>query len=182
MLNDILWPDHIQWQPHSDQTLYRTRTFTEFWEVSIEHLRRVWHACRQGTLTPPDTRSCPIWDLRLFFCWEHWHSIHYTTNSWPFTWFDLLNVTLLNIVSVGHQQRVWHADSGRLFFRAPGPVSLGLAYILLVGTNPSSELVVIFTDYALRISLGTFSFFLWLRITDEGSIPEMRIWSILLIK
>ena len=23
---------------------------------------------------------------------------------------------------------------------------------------------------------------LWLRITDEGSIPEMRIWSILLIK
>ena len=25
-------------------------------------------------------------------------------------------------------------------------------------------------------------FFLWLRITDEGSVPEMRIWSILLIK
>ena len=24
--------------------------------------------------------------------------------------------------------------------------------------------------------------FLWLRITDEGSLPEMRIWSILLIK
>ena len=27
-----------------------------------------------------------------------------------------------------------------------------------------------------------FNYFLWLRITDEGSIPEMRIWSILLIK
>ena len=27
-----------------------------------------------------------------------------------------------------------------------------------------------------------FNSFLWLRITDEGSIPEMRIWSILLIK
>ena len=30
MLNDILWTDHIQWQPHTDQTLYRTRPFTEF--------------------------------------------------------------------------------------------------------------------------------------------------------
>ena len=46
MLNGILWPDHIQWQPPSDQTLYRTRPFTEFWVVSIEHLRRVWHADR----------------------------------------------------------------------------------------------------------------------------------------
>ena len=30
----------------------------------------------------------------------------------------------------------------------------------------------------------TFQFFIphfWLRITDEGSVPEMRIWSILLI-
>ena len=43
MLNDILWPDHIQWQPFTDKTLYRTRPFTEFWEVPIEHLRRVWH-------------------------------------------------------------------------------------------------------------------------------------------
>ena len=38
--------DHIQWQPPTDQTLYRTRPFTEFWVVSIEHLRRVWHADR----------------------------------------------------------------------------------------------------------------------------------------
>ena len=44
MLNAILWPDHIQWQPPTDQTLYRTRPITEFWVVSIEHLRRVWHA------------------------------------------------------------------------------------------------------------------------------------------
>ena len=38
------------------------------------------------------------------------------------------------------------------------------------------------------ILLQTYSFFnvwnpfVWLRITDEGSLPEMRIWSILLIK
>ena len=71
MLNDILWPDHIQWQPPTDQTLYRTRPFTEFWVVSIEHLRRVWHA-----------------------------------------------------------------DRGSLLLRTPCPVPLGLAYVLLVETNP----------------------------------------------
>ena len=92
MLNDILWPDHMQLQPPTDQTLYQTRPFTEFWEVSIEHLRRVWHA-----------------------------------------------------------------DRGRLLLWTPGPVPLGLAYVLLVETNPFSELVVIFLDYALRISLGAFS-------------------------
>ena len=92
MWNDILWPHHIQWQPPTDQPLYRTRPFTEFCEVSIDHLRRVWHA-----------------------------------------------------------------DRGRLLLRTPGPVTLGLAYVLLVETNPFSELVVIFPDCALRISLGTFS-------------------------
>ena len=75
MLNDILWPDHIQWQHPTDQTLYRTRPFTEFRVVSIEYLRRVWRA-----------------------------------------------------------------DRGRLLLRTPGPVPLGLAYILLVETNPLSNL------------------------------------------
>ena len=27
-------------------------------------------ACGQGTLTPPDTRSHPIWDLNMFSCWD----------------------------------------------------------------------------------------------------------------
>ena len=35
MLNGILWPDHIQWQPPTDQTLYRTWPLTEIWVVSI---------------------------------------------------------------------------------------------------------------------------------------------------
>ena len=79
MLNDIVWPDYIQLQPHTDQTLYQTRPFTEFWEVSIEHLRRVWHA-----------------------------------------------------------------DRGRLLLRTPGPVPLGLAYVLLVETNPFPNLLLFF--------------------------------------
>ena len=36
---------------------------------------------------------------------------------------------------------------------------------------------------AFLASLFTFlNYFVWLRITDEGSVPEMRLWSILLIK
>ena len=73
--SDILWPDHIQWHPPTDQTLYRTRPSTEFWVVSIEHLRRVWHA-----------------------------------------------------------------DRGRLLLKTPGPVPFGLAYVLLVETNPFPNL------------------------------------------
>ena len=68
MLNDILWPDHIQWQPPTDQTLYRTRPFTEFWVVSIEHLRRLWHADRGRLLlhTPGPSLS----DLHMFYLWS----------------------------------------------------------------------------------------------------------------
>ena len=53
-------------------------------------------ACQQRTLTPPDTWSCPIWDLQMFFCWDHWHSIiHYTSlwhlsPTWLFTDFDVV--------------------------------------------------------------------------------------------
>ena len=122
MLNDILWPDHIQWNPPTDQTLYRTRPFIEFWEVSIEQLRRVWHA-----------------------------------------------------------------DRGRLLLQIPGPVPLGLAYVLLVETNPFSELVVIFPDYALRISLGTFSIFLpmgsiLLQIMGEKLHPPKKRTKTLAVK
>ena len=66
MLNDILWPDHIQWQPPTDQTLYRTRPFTEFWVVSIEHLRRVWHAPTGDTYSFGHLVSS-LWDLHMFY-------------------------------------------------------------------------------------------------------------------
>ena len=32
------------------------------------------------------------------------------------------------------------------------------------------------------IHFNFFNYLIWLRITDEGLLPEMRIWSILLIK
>ena len=65
MLNDILWTDHIQWQTPTDQTLYRTRLFTEFWVVSIEHLRRVWHADR-GRLLLRTPGPVPL-GLHMFY-------------------------------------------------------------------------------------------------------------------
>ena len=43
-------------------------------------------------------------------------------------------------VSIEHLRRVWDADRGRLLLRTPGPVPLGLAYVLLVETCPFSEL------------------------------------------
>ena len=50
------------------------------------------------------------------------------------------------------------------------PSHLGIAYVLKL-------LSALFGHF-----FNLFNYFLWLRITDEGSIPEMRIWSILLIK
>ena len=52
------------------------------------------------------------------------------------------------------------------------------------------EIVILWVYYTIPFGLSFFRYFfalffnnfLWLRITDEGSIPEMRIWSILLIK
>ena len=56
-----------------------------------------------------------------------------------------------------------------------------------------TEIVILWVYYTIPFGLslirhfwGIFfnflNYFGWLRITDEGSVPEMRIWSILLIK
>ena len=87
--------------------------------------------------------------------------ITYYTNDTPYYYQTLYRYrpfTEFWVVSIEHLRRVWHADRGRLLLWTPVPVPLGLACVLLVETNPFSELVVIFPDYALRISLGTFRF------------------------
>ena len=90
----------------------------------------------------------------------------------------ITNVTLLptstfyRIMRCFHRasQRVWYADMGRVRLRTPGPVHLGLAYVLLFVTNPFPELVVISPDYALRTSLGTFSI---LRFTPHTGVYDV---------
>ena len=91
---------------------------------------------------------------------HNYYIITYYMNDTPYYYLTLYRTrpfTEFWVVSIEHLRRVWYADRGRLLLRTPGPVPLGLACVLLVETNPFSELVVIFPDYALRISLGTFS-------------------------
>ena len=44
-----------------------------------------------------------------------------------------------------HLRRVWHADRGRLLLRTPGPIPLGLAYVLHVETNLFLNLSLFFS-------------------------------------
>ena len=94
-LTNVKWHS-VTWQytttTPTDQTLYRTRPFTEFW------VGATGVACRQGTLTHPDTWSRPFGTCICSTCWD----------------------------------------------------------------QSFSELAVILPDYALRISLGTFSILLHL--------------------
>ena len=155
MSNDILWSDHIQWQPPTGQTLYRTRPFTEFWVVSIEHFRRVWHADR-GRLLPPDTWSYPIWDLHLFIKPKP----HYLLVT--LTEYDLF--TQIYITELERfQQNIcngWGMPAGT--FTPPDTLfrPFGTCICSTCWDQSFSELVIILPDYALRISLGTFSIFL----------------------
>ena len=111
MFNDILWPDHIQWQPPTDQTLYRTRPLTEIWVVSIEHLRRLWHA-----------------------------------------------------------------DRGRLLLRTPGPVPLGLAYVLLVETNPFPNLSLFYRTMLFEYP-SVLSRFCFQQILTCGQYYVVSFWT-----
>ena len=43
-------------------------------------------------------------------------------------------------IEVSINDRVWHADRGRILLRTPGPVPLGPSYVLLVETNPFPNL------------------------------------------
>ena len=78
----------------------------------------------------------------MFFCWDHWHSsIHYTTNSRPFPWFDfLLNLTLLNIGFHGASATGVACWQGTLTSPDTWSRPLGLASVLLVETNPFPNL------------------------------------------
>ena len=55
-----------------------------------------------------------------------------------------------------------------------GIVILWVYYTIPVGLSFSRQCLLLFFKF--------YNYFLWLRITDEGTIPELRIWSILLIK
>ena len=81
MLHDILGHDRIQWHPQlirlytNLRTYYRTGLkyrfdlITEFWRFPLKTATGA--ASQQRTLTPPETWSCPIRDLHLFYWWDY---------------------------------------------------------------------------------------------------------------
>ena len=84
-------------------------------------------------------------------------SIKLSTNLWPF--YRTRPFTELWEVFIEY---IWCGmGTGDAYSsRHMVPPHLGLAYALLVETNPFSELVVIFPDNAIQTSLGTFSILL----------------------
>ena len=63
------------------------------------------------------------------------------------------NLTFYQILfSIEHLQRVWHANRGRLLLRTPGTVPLGLAYVLLVETNPFPNLSLFYRTMLFEYS------------------------------
>ena len=71
------------------------------------------------------------------------------TPYWLYTELDLLPNFERILQEICHR--------GRLLLRTDGPVPLDMHMFYFLRPIPFSELVVIFTDYALRISIGTFS-------------------------
>ena len=67
MLNDILWTDHIQGLPPywSDFVPNSNRITSDFHKTFATGV-----ACRQGTLTPPDTWSRPFGTCICSICWD----------------------------------------------------------------------------------------------------------------
>ena len=69
--------------------------------------------------------------------------------------------------SIEHLRRVWHADRGPLLLRTPGPVPLGLAYVLLVDTNPFPNLSLFFRTMLFEY-LSVLSRFYFMSIGGDG--------------
>ena len=110
MLNDILYPDQIQWQSSTDQTIpirdllpnstfYRImRGFRRTFATGVA----VW----QGTLTPPDTRSRPIWDLIAYVlatCWGQSFSRTCIFSGHPSVLFRFCSVIFDKVFSICNQ-------------------------------------------------------------------------------
>ena len=72
---------------HQFLTLYWSGPYNRIWlwHLIVWGFHRTFTtvaACQQRTPTPPDTWSCPIWDLQMFSCWDHWHSTIRYTSLW----------------------------------------------------------------------------------------------------
>ena len=74
----------------------------------------------------------------------------------------------LTLASIEHLQRVWHADRGCLLLRTPDPVPFGLAYVLLVETNPFPNSSLFFRTMLFEYPSVRFCFYL-MKLRQKGS-------------
>ena len=154
--------DNIQWQPTTDQTLYQAVTLLP---NSTYRILRGFHyrtfatgvACRQGTLTPTEPGPVPLGTCICFTCWDQplFRTCHDFSDSALRTSLGTFSVCACHI-------RRYHNASNILFSLAN---QVRRFVHGAINSNASLSYEVSFR----------------LRITDEGSVPEMRIWSILLI-
>ena len=91
--------------------------------------------CRQRTLTPSGhlvlshfgfvfVHQTTLPTCVAYRIWHVYRNLHYRIGE----------------VSTEHIQQVWHASRGHWLLRTSGPVPSGLAYVLLVETNPFPNL------------------------------------------
>ena len=71
MLHDILGHDHIQWHPQLIRHYTNFAKLLPNWTLIpiltlLPNFRGFHRTLQRRTLTPPDSWSCPIWDLHLF--------------------------------------------------------------------------------------------------------------------
>ena len=168
MLHDILDDDHIQWHP----TLIGH--YTNFWPLLIwtllpnltfylivQGFHRTYAtgaACHQRTLTPPDTWSCPIWDLQMFYCWDHWPS-HILPVYDTFPWFDYIPKLTLLLNTGFHRASATGVACRQGTLTPPDTWScptLGLACVLM--SRPISPELVLSPDVWISNNSRYFSF------------------------
>ena len=121
-------------------------------------IRSVWHAkgaaCQQMTLIPPETWSCPTLGLACVLM------------SRPIS--PVLSPDFWNSNIPRYFSFAWRASTFSGFKIDWNCNFVGLLHHPFWFQLVLALLVITFQFSKLHI---------WLRITDEGSVPEMRIWS-----
>ena len=149
--------------PYGSDIIPDSTFITEFWVVSIEHLRRVWHAYRGRLLlrTPGPvlfgTCICSTcWNQRRTISMRHYTSLWQYYRTWHFTESEISpDIGFHRASATGvacRQGALTHPDTLSRPF--------GTCICSTCWDQSFFELVVILPDYALRISLGTFSILL----------------------
>ena len=141
------------------------------------------HADR-GRLLPPDTWSCPFWDLHIFYLLRpvtplsirHYTSFDIIMGLHIFSEYDMSpNIGVHRASSTGvecQQGTLTPPDTWS------SPIWDLHNYVLHVETNPFPEIVVIFPNYALRTSLCTLSIVLdkiHESIIEFSNVPDISL-------